>query len=140
MAINHPKAGPNSVPAYQLSGVPFVTGSTATEVPTNSGSPIKLEFPYVTRFFQVFNQSSQAMRVGFSSAGTKGTLTKNFFVVAGSGNSEIYELRTKDLYFLSNTGTATGYRVVAGLTTIDKNQYPILTGSVDGKIGFDGIG
>ena len=27
MAINHPKAGPNSVPAYQLSAVPFVTSS-----------------------------------------------------------------------------------------------------------------
>ena len=27
MSLNHPKAGPNLVGAYQLSGIPFVTGS-----------------------------------------------------------------------------------------------------------------
>jgi hypothetical protein len=137
MAINHPKAGANSVPAYQMSGIPFVTASASTEVPANTGAPLKLEFPYVTRFFQVQNQSSEAMRVGFSLLGTKGTHTKNFFVVAANGNSDVLELRTKELYFLSNTSTGTGYRVIAGLTRIDKTQFPVLTGSVT---DFEGIG
>ena len=33
MSFNHPKAGPNYVPAYQISGIPFVTSSIDHEVP-----------------------------------------------------------------------------------------------------------
>ena len=141
MATNHPKAGPNSVPAYQLSGIPFVTASSTTEVPGFNTAPIKLEFSYVTRFFQIENIGSDPIRVGFSADGVQGSLTANYFVVADGKKSDVLELRTKDLFFNTNDATATtGYRLIAGLTTIDRSNFPVLTGSVNGTGSFDGIG
>lgn len=141
MATNHPKAGPNSVPAYQLSGIPFVTGSTTTEVPGTNSDPIKLEFPYVTRFFQIENIGSHPIRVGFSKDGVQGSLTSNYFVVANGSKSDVLELRTKDLFFNTNDASnTTGYRLIAGLTTIDRSNFPVLTGSVNGTGSFGGIG
>jgi hypothetical protein len=123
-----------------MSGVPFTSGSLASEVPANSGTPLRLSFPYVTRFFQVYASGTQDLRVGFSESGVKGTLTSNYFIVKSGQASDVLELRTKDLYFLSDTATATGYRVIAGLTTIESSQFPILTGSINGDIAFEGIG
>ena len=144
MAINHPKAGPNSIPAYQMSGVPYVTSSAANEVPNSGASsePIKLTFPYVTRFFQVeCTDASEALRVGFSRNGVKAQETSNYFVVGTNKKSDVLELRTKELYFLSDNGTnPSSFRVVAGLTTIEGNEFPILTGSVGGTLGFEGVG
>jgi len=142
MATDHPKAGPNSIPAYQLSGVPYVTASAGNEVPINTGSPVKLEFPYVTRFFQIENIDDDAvLRVGFSSLGVKGTYTKNYFTIATGQKSDVLELRTKDLWFLSDHGSNLGtFRVSAGLTTIDRDEFPTLTGSFGGSSAFEGVG
>ena len=119
MAINHPKAGPNSIPAYQMSGIPYLTAS------------------YVTRFFQVeCTDATNGIRVGFSDAGVDGT---NYFTVGTNSKSEIYEFRTKDLFIRGNGGSS-DFRVIAGLTTISRDQFPTLTGSVNGNEGFDGIG
>ena len=75
MAINHPKAGPNSVPAYQLSGIPYITSSiNTTEVPSSGGGasvgPIKISFPYVTKFFTIRNTGANELRVAFSFTGS----------------------------------------------------------------------
>lgn len=142
MAIDHPKAGPNSIPAYQLSGVPYVTGSAANEV-VGTGTPIKLEFPFVTRFFQIKNtDATHGLRVGFTEHGVKGTYTKNYFVLTASQRSEVLELRTKELYFYADGGASNpvSYEVVAGLTTIDRDQFPTLTGSIDYVTAFEGVG
>ena len=86
MATNHPKAGPNSVPAYQLSGIPYVTGSTnGTETITGK----QFDFPYVTRFITVVNHAgtnTKQVRVAFSSEGLSGTPAtgqKNYFSIPG---------------------------------------------------------
>lgn len=140
MAINHPKAGVNSIPAYQLSGVPYVTGSTATEIPANSGTPLKISFPYVTRFFEIHCSGAADVRVGFSEAGVKEDITSNYFIIANGERSPVLELRTKELYFLGDTGSATGVRITAGLTTIESSEFPVLTGSIDGTTAFEGVG
>lgn len=135
MAINHPKAGPNSIPAYQMSGIPYLTASVNSEVSDSATS--KIEFPYVTRFFQVeCTDATNGIRVGFSDAGVDGT---NYFTVGTNSKSEIYEFRTKDLFIRGNGGSS-DFRVIAGLTTISRDQFPTLTGSVNGNEGFDGIG
>ena len=57
MSFNHPKAGPNSVPAYQLSGIPFVTGSTnGTETITRKQfeNTITIFVPKIFFFLVVF--------------------------------------------------------------------------------------
>ena len=51
MAQYWPKgAGPNFVPAYQISGVPYVTSSLSSDLTT---TPVQIDFPYATRFFVV---------------------------------------------------------------------------------------
>ena len=96
MAINHPKAGANSVPAYQLSGVPFVTSSAGGEV---QASPIEVTFPYVTRFFVVQNTSANPMRIGFTADGVNADITANYLVLSGNDKTPRMELRCKSLFF-----------------------------------------
>jgi hypothetical protein len=75
MSINHPKAGPNYVPAYQISGIPYVTSSLANEVECVSSAaahvrePVIIEFPYVTKFVTIRNTGVNELRVGFSARG-----------------------------------------------------------------------
>ena len=116
MAINHPKTGPNYVPAYQVSGIPFVTASAANEVQCVSLSaaevrdPTVVNFPYVTKFITIRNTGNNELRVGFSERGVfapgerlptsaggdsgaaKGTTTldtANYFLIpTGSGGSD----------------------------------------------------
>lgn len=140
MSSQWPKSGPNNVPSYQLSGIPFVTTSVPLEVqgPRVGGSgtsanPIKVKFPYVTRFFTINNTGPNALRVAFSKSGSFGPLERttrggikgtdpahdhrNYFLIpTASGtagwsgvNIVTFEARCKELYFMSNTsGSAPG--------------------------------
>jgi len=174
MSFNYPKTGPNYVPAYQASGIPYVTSSVnATEVP-NAGAgadahPIHIKFPYVTRDFTIRNTGASELRVAFSFTGSydpgatvKGGGAKpvfpsvatstplgfgrNYFLIpTGSGNQgfngsiQKFDIRCKDLFLFGHGGT-TGFSLLAGLTTIHRNEFPILTGSLDGEDSFVGIG
>tara|TARA_Y100000593_G_C4287600_1_gene326406 strand:- start:340 stop:762 length:423 start_codon:yes stop_codon:yes gene_type:complete len=140
MATNWPKTGPNHTPAYISSGIPYVTASTANEVPQAPGGTLKFSFPFVTKFFQIENtDASQDLRVGFSDLGVKGTVTNNYMSVAANTKTDVLELRCKELYF-GGTGGKASFRIIAGLTTIPASNFPILTGSVDGTGSFGGIG
>ncbi len=142
------KNGPNFVPAYQLSGTPYVTSSASTEVPAaNAGAPVSLEieFPYVTRWVVVQNIGGNALKMGFSKNGvnTSGEGgVSSFFTIPAQGASADnaapartprLELRCKSLHF-AGVGDTTGVQVIAGLTGIE--EFPVLTGSN----GFQGIG
>jgi hypothetical protein len=140
MALNHPKAGVNSIPPYQLSGVPYVTASVANEVDT---TPIRHDFPFVTRFFQVKNtDADHALRVGFTVNGVTGTATKNYFLLAAGAKSDVLELRTKTLYFRANAGSEqASFEIIAGLTTIESGEFPILSGTIGSTTpAFEGVG
>jgi hypothetical protein len=137
MAINHPKAGANSVPAYQLSGVPFVTSSAGGEVQTD---PIEITFPYVTRFFMVQNTSANPMRIGFTADGVDADITANYLVLSGNDMTPRLELRCKSLFFRNDGAGNCSFSLVAGLSTIESNEFPVLTGSVDGTSAFEGVG
>ena len=63
--------GLSTTSAYQVSGIPFATGSLDLEA--SSGDALKISFPHVTRWFTVVNRSNQNVRVGFSKAGVEGT-------------------------------------------------------------------
>ena len=139
MAINHPKAVPNSVPAYQLSGIPYVTGSVVAGENLSSVQK-QFDFPYVTRFITLVNYNStdtENLHVAFSAEGLSGTPDtgqKNFFVV--KSNSDItLDVRCKTV-FISSTNDDVKWSMCAGLTTIPADQFPILTGSN----GFEGVG
>ena len=106
--------GLNHVPAYQVSGQPFATGSI------NAATAVKVEFPYVTRWVYVVNRGAADVRVGFSQAGVEGT---NYFVIGqpASGifqNSCRMEMKVSELW-LSGSGVVD---VVAGMTSIPSSR------------------
>jgi hypothetical protein len=170
MSSNWHKGGPNLVPAYQMSGIPYVTSSVASEVfgpDDNTVSiPTKVSFPYVTKFITVRNTGINELRVGFSPNGVikqgerltdvnaaKATGGSNFFLIpTGSGTHgsvQTFEVRCKAVYFLSNatknndptaSARCTDFSLLAGLTTIDESVFPTLTGSVNGSTAFEGVG
>jgi hypothetical protein len=146
-------AGANFVPAYQISGVPYVTSSGGNNV---TDTPQKVTFPYATRFFQITNTSENPLRVGFTINGVNGTgasttgsayetagaaRCNNYLVVSGSGGGHQaatvrLELRCKELYVRRDGSVDAGFSLIAGLTSVQSSQFPVLTGSQ----GFQGIG
>jgi len=179
MSFKHPKPGINFVPAYQISGIPYVTSSAASEVPgpdsDSVSKPVKVSFPFVTNFVTVRNTGINELRIGFSADGvvapgerrasvdtdkvavtstaSGSTEGRNYFLIpTGSlnhysyaGSIQTFNIRCKEIYFLSNAaeasdptaaGKSTSFSLFAGLTTIAGSAMPALTGSN----GFDGVG
>ena len=69
-------------------------------------------------------------------------MTRNYFVIpptdADGGDNSIvdFDVRCKSIFFTAEDG-ATGFSLFAGLTRIEKHQFPVITGSVT---DFEGIG
>ena len=156
MALKQIKtAGPNFVPAYQTSAIPFVTSSVSGEVQVagNTKAPVEVKFPNVTKYVTVTNTGTNDLRVAFTFSGsyaptevTTENLTlsadhkRNYFIIreqeAGAMPTVTFDVRCKSIFFLSdNTGT-TDFSLIAGLTTISANEFPVLSASN----GFKGIG
>ena len=150
MAQHWPQgAGPNFVPAYQVSGVPYVTSSLQQGANGVLGTtPQKIEFPYATRFFFVENHGGHPLRVGFTLNGVnakgQGSVS-NYFIVQASGSSPRLELRCKTLFLRSEYST-TAFSITAGLSGVDAGQFPVLTGTMSGSQNgvnyakFQGVG
>jgi len=139
-----PKQGPSFTPAYQISGVPFVTSSNGSEIGTTV--PVKIEFPFVTRWIQVRNTGDRVLRVGFTSRGVSVlTEDQNYFQLNPSNSAsgfsqartDVWEIRCKEIWVVCQSLTpsdTTGFSLCAGLTGIE--SFPVITGSN----GFKGVG
>ena len=119
------EVGINNVPAFQVSGRPFASASIDYDTTARV-----VEFPYVTRWFQVINKNDVPLRVGYSSAGVVGAKTSGhgdayYFTVDASGSngygkSAVYETKLTNLWlYAASAGTCD---VVAGLTTIPRQR------------------
>lgn len=129
-----PEPGYGHVPEYQVSSLPWVTGSVASSITTVQN----YEFPYVTSHIHLRNHGStaQGVRVGFTRAGVTGS---NYVLVAGGTNIDL-DVRVKSLFILGD-GTASTYSLCAGLTMIPSRFAPTLTGSVSASHGtWQGVG
>jgi hypothetical protein len=119
------EVGINNVPAFQVSGRPFASASVDYDTTARV-----VEFPYVTRWFQVINKSTVPLRVGYSAAGVTGAKTTGagdayYFTVDASGSngygkSTVYETKLTNLWLYG--GSAGTCDVVAGLTTIPRQR------------------
>tara|TARA_R100001591_G_scaffold107905_1_gene117005 strand:+ start:435 stop:854 length:420 start_codon:yes stop_codon:yes gene_type:complete len=125
------EVGINNVPSYQASGRPYASGSINAK---GRGGAIKIDFPFVTRWVQIYNHGTVDLRVGFSAAGTEGD---NYFRVAkpAAGDTAVsarLELKVSELW-LSGSDSVD---VVAGLTTIRSDRTDTLSGSSwSGSVG-----
>ena len=141
MSSNIYTSGLRNVGSYQISGHPFVTGSTI-----GANKCHLIEFPYVCRSFTVINTgTSNNMRVHFQSgsataitfpgasgeqtiASSDDVIVKNHFItVPESDGSVTFNVRCKS-FFVSSVGGTT-YQAFAELTTIPTQSMYHLTGS-----------
>lgn len=144
--------GVGFVPAYEVSGVPFVTSSVEGEVGTTA---VAVQFPFVTRWLEVVNTGGKPLRIGFSKNGVEGKgavssgsdnpgenwalpTHRNYFTLnhesGSNASTSRLELRCSRIFFATETGL-TDFSLIAGLTTIPKSQL-----NLTGSEGFEGIG
>lgn len=127
--LKWPNVGPNFVPEFQISSIPWVTSSAV--VPDQIES---YKFYRVTRFITVVNASTtNDLKVGFTKNGISGSSN---FVIVPAGQQLNEELKLIELHIQGTGSGTTEYSVLAGITGCNPRQYPVLTGSV----GFEGVG
>jgi hypothetical protein len=126
----------NFVPEYQQSGIPFVTSSASNEV---TDSPVKITFPYVTRWIDVYNTDgvgADTLRFGFTENGVNAVETANYLVLSGGQSTSRLELKCKEVWFRRHGSSNTSFSLIAGLTNVPSPSFPVLSGS----IGVAGVG
>jgi len=136
-------AGLNNVGSYQVSGAPFVSSSIDCAA---LGGPIKITFPYVTRWIIVQNNSVEEpedLKVGFSSFGI--TEHNNFFTVfnrqaaINADRSSIIprlELKLTELWLTGSSDC----EIIAGLTNIPVERVNNIGVSGSNWSGSSGVG
>ena len=133
-----PNPGLGSVGSYQMSGIPFASSSIT--IPVNSSTPLKIQFPYVTKFVTIANEVTSpgpAIRVGFSVLGVSGSGTNYFSLDAGE--SYTGEWRIEDIFLISNTTAQSSASIIAGLTPIPRGL-PSFVATGNNWSGSSGVG
>ena len=136
MASNIYTAGLNNVGSYQVSGIPYATGSLDT------GDGMEIIFPYVTQWITFINHDSGAsnhLYVGFSELGLANT--SNYFRVGPqSGNEHTQNLTINvkvSRVFISGSSNCD---VVAGLTNLPIQRVDNIGPSGSNWSGSVGVG
>lgn len=124
---NHQNPGFGSAPDYIVPGIPWITSSNVSGVQ-------QYHFPYVTRGITVKNVGpSGNIRVAFTQ---NGLTSGNYFdMVPGEAWQE--ELRITRL-FVSGSGQTVA--VLGSLTAILQGFAPILSATMSGTAGWQGVG
>ncbi len=119
--------GLHNVGSYQVSGVPYITGSTSLA----SGTEDKVEFPMVAKNVTVVNHSTGTVRVHFHSQDDDRVIAGLHFVELDSDEDSIsMSVKCKELYVSAvGGGVDRNYRVIAELTQIPTGRMYALTGS-----------
>ena len=134
--IGHPRPSHNSVPEYQLSGIPFVTSSNGAEC-DNESIATRVKFPAVTRWIVLSctgsSSRSAQIKFGFTSNGVTKTAssgsTRRYFVLKDGEKTERLEIRCKELFIAKHGSRNAGFNIIAGLTGVLAPEFPTLTGS-----------
>lgn len=131
MSINNPTWGEGYVPAYQMSGMPYVTSSNVS-----LGATKQIEFQFVTKFFTIKNTSAAAnvIAVGFTQNGMLPS-NSNYFILSGS-ESFTGDIRTSKIFISGSAGASSTFSLTAGLTNIPVRNFLAVTASN----GFGGVG
>ncbi len=149
MSSNIYTAGLNNVGSYQVSGMPFATGSIDVEHYGPAG--VKVQFPYVTSWVQIFNLSNTPINVAFSQNGLQ---NNNYFTLRRGYNQAIagrvanytdpLPLKVTEIWLsasaLGNTSNAINVDVVAGLTYIPVSRVTAVSPSGSNWSGSLGVG
>ena len=134
--------GLNNVGSYQMSGMPFISGSI--QVPESASATFEVvRFPRVTKSITVRNDNAdgQVMRLAFTAGGLKDRATTGEYqrYIKLSGSTSItLDVRCSEVYLMGDTDTdvdtvggtaiSTYATVIGVLTNIDANKAPSLVG------------
>jgi hypothetical protein len=125
---NRYAAGIGSVGAYQMAGIPWITGSTSL----SAGAQNKISFPAVAKTVTIINDSAPDIRIHFAPTGSGNVVSGVHYVtLTATRDSLEMGVRCKEVY-ISAPGTNSGaasYTVFAELTGIEFGEMPSLTGS-----------
>ena len=129
MSSNFYSVGLSHVGAYQVSGVPYLSGSN---LPGNTSDSLKFEFPKVTKSVTVQCNHSDPIRVHFApfdaaiSPYEKGASTQSNFVIIASSGSQTFDVKCKEIFISMTAGTAgtsnDDVQVYAELTSIPSER------------------
>ena len=130
-------AGIGSVGSYQVSGVPWITGSGANGLASNTED--RIVFPTVAKsvMVQLHDTLSEVIHIHFNSSGSNAGVYdgNHYFPLSIDESSITFNVKCKEIW-VSNpptgnggSGNASGYRIVAELTGIAPSEMFALTGS-----------
>ncbi len=124
--MNNYRAGLHNVGSYQVSGLPWVTGSTLAAAAEDT-----IVFPAITSAVTVFNNGAGALRVHFVPSSAGNVIGGHHYITippAGTlSEKHTFNIKCKQIFLSSTPGT--DYEVFAELTTIAPDSMYILTGS-----------
>ena len=119
------RAGLHNVGSYQVSGVPYLTGSTSID----DGVQHQIQFPLVAKSVTVINKTSVDLRIAFTDKDTGNTHQGlHYLTLTEDRDSMTFNVKCKEVYITSQ-GNGGAYEVFAELTTINTADMYTLTGS-----------
>ena len=122
------QAGLHNVGSYQVSGVPWVTGSHIEAGVTE----YKFEFPSVSKQLILANTGSdgagQVLYAYFNSRNDPGVINGKHYIPIAKGGKQTINVKCKEIYFYAPYDT-TGVVIFAELTGIPSESMYDLTGS-----------
>lgn len=124
------RAGLGHVGSYQVSGIPWITGSTDID----DGQEQKISFPYVAKSVTIINKAAPDLRIHFNSTSSDGgaqVITgRHFITLTDAKDSITLNVKCKEIYISNASGANNGsYEVIAELTSIETTNMYALTGS-----------
>ena len=129
-------AGLNNVGSYQVSGYPFITGSTIA-----AATEDKISFSTISKSVTVIGSASDGgggftddhpLRIAFNASTAGRVQDGKHYISIGDGDSITFDVRCKEVYISCSAGVSNGgYQVFAELTGIpsDRMSDGFLTGS-----------
>jgi len=121
MATYNYQSGLGNSAAYQVSGIPYVTGNIDC---TNAGGE-RLKFPSVTSWVVVSNNATASAgecRVAFSKNGLKDAAA-NYYLLATGSQTPRLEVKVTEIHISGSNSVS----IMAGLTSIDNGQIDLNT-------------
>jgi hypothetical protein len=121
------KPGIGHVGSFQVSGYPYVTGSTNLD----DGVEQKIDFPRVVKSITVINRAAPEIRVHFNSKSSGNVYTGGHYIsLPVSGDAVTFNIKCKEIYVSNASGTDNAsYELFAEVTSIESAEMPTLTGS-----------
>lgn len=123
MAWNHYDVGIGNVGSYQVSGHPWISGSTLA-----AGEEKQITFPFVTKAVTVAQSGAGSLRVHFAPTGSMTGTPGCYFEFNSHEDALTMNVKCTSVYVSAGSGTP-GFQIFAELTRIDPARMFALTGS-----------